>query len=69
MRFEKGFNTNHPGEVGQWQNGVFEVIDPDKRRTAKPIYPKPEWPKKNKIDWVKGAEMGCLNFIHCSADP
>lgn len=48
MRFEKGFNTNHPGEVGQWQNGVFEVIDPDKRRTAKPIYPKPEWPKKTK---------------------
>jgi branched-chain amino acid transport system substrate-binding protein len=48
MRFEKGFNTNHPGEVGQWQNGVFEVIDPDKRRTAKPLYPKPEWPRKAK---------------------
>jgi branched-chain amino acid transport system substrate-binding protein len=48
MRFEKGFNTNHPGEVGQWQNGVFEVIDPGKKRTAKPLYPKPEWPKKAK---------------------
>ncbi len=48
MRFEKGFNTNHPGEVGQWQNGVFEVIDPGKKRTAKPEWPKPEWPKKAK---------------------
>jgi hypothetical protein len=41
---------NHPGEIGQWQNGKWEVIDPGKKRTAKPIYPKPEWqpppPKK-----------------------
>jgi branched-chain amino acid transport system substrate-binding protein len=45
MKFEKGFNMNHPGEVGQWQNGVFEIIDPGNKRTAKPIYPKPAWPK------------------------
>jgi branched-chain amino acid transport system substrate-binding protein len=45
MRFEKGFNTTHPGEIGQWQNGVYEVIDPGKKRTAEPEYPKPEWPK------------------------
>lgn len=32
------------GNVGQWQNGVFEVIDNDGRRTADPIYPKPPWP-------------------------
>jgi branched-chain amino acid transport system substrate-binding protein len=41
---------NHPGEMGQWQNGVWEVIDPGPKRTAKPIYPKPAWqppPKKN----------------------
>jgi branched-chain amino acid transport system substrate-binding protein len=48
MKFQKGVNTNHPGEVGQWQNGVFEIIDPSKKRTAKPVYPKPEWPKKAK---------------------
>ncbi len=48
MRFEKGFISVHPGEIGQWQNGVFEIIDPGKKRTAKPEYPKPEWPKKGK---------------------
>jgi len=31
--------------LGQWQNGVFEVIDPGAKRTAEPIFPKPEWPK------------------------
>jgi len=37
--------VNHPGEIGQWQKGVFEVIDPGKKRTAPPEYPKPPWPK------------------------
>jgi branched-chain amino acid transport system substrate-binding protein len=50
MNFTKNINLNHPGEIGQWQNGKWEVIDPGKKRTAKPIYPKPEWqpppPKK-----------------------
>jgi branched-chain amino acid transport system substrate-binding protein len=36
----------HTGEVGQWQNGVFEVIGPPEKATAKPLYPKPPWPKK-----------------------
>jgi len=31
------------GNIGQWQNGVFEVIDADHRRTADPLYPKPQW--------------------------
>ena len=31
------------GNVGQWQNGVFEVIDNDSRRTAPPIFPFPGW--------------------------
>jgi branched-chain amino acid transport system substrate-binding protein len=45
MKFDKSrFNATHPGEIGQWQNGTFEIIDPGKKRTAKPIYPKPEWP-------------------------
>lgn len=38
--------VNHPGEIGQWQDGVFEVIDPGPKRTAAPLYPKPNWPKK-----------------------
>jgi branched-chain amino acid transport system substrate-binding protein len=50
MNFTKNINLNHPGEIGQWQNGKWEVIDPGKKRTAKPIFPKPEWgpppPKK-----------------------
>ncbi len=36
------------GQIGQWQNGIFEVIDPGKVRTAKPIYPKPDFPKPAK---------------------
>jgi len=38
--------VNHPGEIGQWQKGIFEVIDPGPKRTAPPEYPKPPWPKK-----------------------
>ncbi len=34
----------YPGQVGQWQSGIFEVIDPGEKRTAEPIYPKPPWP-------------------------
>jgi branched-chain amino acid transport system substrate-binding protein len=35
----------HPGQVGQWQNGIFEVIGPaDKATTGDTIYPKPAWP-------------------------
>ena len=33
------------GNIGQWQNGVYEVIDVTPgRRTADPIVPKPPWP-------------------------
>lgn len=35
----------HPGEIGQWQNGVFEVIGRKEKATAKPLIPKPPWPK------------------------
>jgi branched-chain amino acid transport system substrate-binding protein len=35
----------HPGEIGQWQNGTFEVIGPDNKMTTDEIiYPKPNWP-------------------------
>jgi branched-chain amino acid transport system substrate-binding protein len=40
---ERRVFVNHPGEWGQWQKGVFEVIDPGKKRTAPPIV-KPDWP-------------------------
>jgi len=40
----------HAGEIGQWINGIPEVIDPPnkygEKRTAPPEYPKPAWPKK-----------------------
>ncbi len=32
------------GNVGQWQNGIFEVIDRTDRATSDPIVPKPAWP-------------------------
>ena len=42
---EKQLSANHPGEIGQWQGDVFEVIDPGAKRTAPPIS-KPDWPKQ-----------------------
>jgi branched-chain amino acid transport system substrate-binding protein len=42
---ERRVFVNHPGEWGQWQGDMFEVIDPGEKRTAPPIT-KPEWPKK-----------------------
>ena len=32
------------GNVGQWQNGVFEVIDRSSKATSDPIVPKQPWP-------------------------
>jgi len=34
----------YAGQIGQWQNGTFEVVDPGAKRTANPVYPKPPWP-------------------------
>jgi branched-chain amino acid transport system substrate-binding protein len=42
---ERQISANHPGEWGQWQKGVFEVIDPGPKRTAAPVI-KPAWPTK-----------------------
>ncbi len=33
------------GQIGQWQKGIFEVVDNDKNNTAAFVYPKPPWPK------------------------
>jgi branched-chain amino acid transport system substrate-binding protein len=40
VTFENQFNTNYPGEVGQWQDGEFEIVSPADKRTADPIYPR-----------------------------
>jgi len=44
--FENGLLAKecHPGEVGQWINGVYEVVGPPDKATEPFIYPKPEWP-------------------------
>ena len=34
----------HMAEIGQWQNGVYEVVGPTDKATADFIYPKPAWP-------------------------
>jgi branched-chain amino acid transport system substrate-binding protein len=34
----------HTGEIGQWINGVYEVVGPKEHATAEFVYPKPEWP-------------------------
>lgn len=34
----------HPGEIGQWIKGQWEVILPNNKATAKPIFPKAPWP-------------------------
>jgi ABC-type branched-subunit amino acid transport system substrate-binding protein len=35
---------SHPGEVGQWQNGIVEIVGGN-QTTSEIIYPKPAWPK------------------------
>jgi branched-chain amino acid transport system substrate-binding protein len=44
--FENGLLSKdcHTGEIGQWNNGLYEVIGPKEWATAEMIYPKPEWP-------------------------
>jgi branched-chain amino acid transport system substrate-binding protein len=44
--FDNGLlaKETHPGEIGQWINGVFEVVGPTDKATAELVYPKPPWP-------------------------
>ncbi len=44
VKFKNHFNVTYPGNIGQWQNGEFVIIDPGENRQADPTYPKPEWP-------------------------
>jgi len=34
----------YAGQIGQWQSGIFQVVDEGDKRTADPIYPKAPWP-------------------------
>jgi len=44
--FENGLLSKdcHMGEIGQWQNGLYEVVGPTDKATAEFMYPKPAWP-------------------------
>jgi branched-chain amino acid transport system substrate-binding protein len=44
--FENGLLAKeaHAGEIGQWVNGVYEVVGPTDKATAEMVYPKPPWP-------------------------
>ncbi|MBN1366299.1 MAG: amino acid ABC transporter substrate-binding protein [Dehalococcoidales bacterium] len=43
--YENGLmaKESHPGEIGQWQNGVIEIVGGN-QTTADLVYPKPPWP-------------------------
>jgi len=41
-----GVESSLPGMVLQYQKGGKEIIWPPEAATAKPLYPKPAWPKK-----------------------
>jgi branched-chain amino acid transport system substrate-binding protein len=43
--FENQVNPVYPGQIGQWQDGEFEIVGYTDDRTADPIYPKPPWPE------------------------
>jgi branched-chain amino acid transport system substrate-binding protein len=45
FKFKNHFNFELPSYYGQWQKGKFESIAPKNTKTAKPVYPKPPWPK------------------------
>lgn len=44
--FENGLlaKETHAGEIGQWIDGVFEVVGPTDKATGELVYPKPPWP-------------------------
>ena len=35
--------SSYAGQIGQWQAGVPQILDKDKRTTDKIWYPKPTW--------------------------
>lgn len=45
VKFEDNYNIHHPGLLGQWQKGTYEIVWPKEQSTAAFVYPKPPWPK------------------------
>jgi branched-chain amino acid transport system substrate-binding protein len=45
VKFTGSENLRTPSMVMQWQKGELEVVWPEETATAKPLYPKPAWPK------------------------
>ena len=44
FRFENQVNPVYPGQIGQWQDGEFQVVAPAEGRTVDVIHPKAPWP-------------------------
>ena len=45
IKFAGSENTRTPSMILQWQKGELEIVWPKSTATAKPLYPKPAWPK------------------------
>ncbi len=45
IKFTGTGNMRTPSKILQWQKGEVEIIWPEATATAKPLYPKPVWPK------------------------
>lgn len=45
IKFAGSENTVTPSMILQWQKNELEIVWPEATATAKPLYPKPAWPK------------------------
>lgn len=45
IKFAGSENTKTPSMILQWQESDLEIVWPEATSTAKPLYPKPGWPK------------------------
>lgn len=45
IKFSGLENTETPSMILQWQKGDLEIVWPESAATAKPLFPKPAWPK------------------------
>lgn len=45
IKFTGSENLRTPSMVMQWVKGELEIVWPEETATAKPVYPKPAWPK------------------------
>jgi branched-chain amino acid transport system substrate-binding protein len=45
VKFSGSENMRTPSMILQWQKGSLEIVWPESTATAKPLFPKPAWPK------------------------